>query len=114
MWDLSDPNGTGFLDQQGFFTALKLVALAQNNQPVAVGNINSPCPLPDLGDMTAKHAAAVAAAAAPEPEPAENDVDDEAWTISTSDKDRFDAVFRTLEPEADGTISGKKARQVRK
>lgn len=39
-------------------------------------------------------------------------MDEACWTIATADKDRFDAVFKTLDPEADDTITGKKARQV--
>lgn len=38
IWDLSDPNGKGFLDKPGFFVALKLVSLSQAGQ---VGNMNN-------------------------------------------------------------------------
>uniref|UniRef100_A0A8D2J202 EH domain-containing protein n=1 Tax=Varanus komodoensis TaxID=61221 RepID=A0A8D2J202_VARKO len=30
IWDLADPEGKGFLDKQGFFLALRLVACAQS------------------------------------------------------------------------------------
>lgn len=40
IWDLSDPTGRGFLDRQGLFVALKLVALAQAGNDINMGNIN--------------------------------------------------------------------------
>lgn len=39
VWDLSDPNGKGFLDKAGFFVALKLVSLAQAGQVINMSNI---------------------------------------------------------------------------
>ena len=39
IWDLSDPNGKGFLDKPGFFVALKLVSLAQSGQVINMTNI---------------------------------------------------------------------------
>lgn len=39
VWDLSDPNGKGFLDKPGFFVALKLVALAQAGHVYNMNNI---------------------------------------------------------------------------
>lgn len=39
IWDLSDPNGKGFLDKPGFFVALKLVSLAQAGQVINMSNI---------------------------------------------------------------------------
>lgn len=40
IWDLSDPNGRGHLDKKGFFTALKLVALAQAGETINIKNIH--------------------------------------------------------------------------
>ena len=31
IWNLADPHGRGYLDRRGFYIALKLIALAQNN-----------------------------------------------------------------------------------
>lgn len=39
IWDLSDPNGKGFLDKPGFFVALKLVSLSQAGQVANMNNI---------------------------------------------------------------------------
>lgn len=48
IWDLSDPQGKGYLDQNGFFTALKLVALAQNGIEVSMANISRETPPPEM------------------------------------------------------------------
>jgi len=39
IWDLSDPNGKGYLDKPGFFVALKLVSLSQAGQVANMNNI---------------------------------------------------------------------------
>ncbi|KAJ3599831.1 hypothetical protein NHX12_033785, partial [Muraenolepis orangiensis] len=46
IWDLADPDGKGYLDKQGFFVALRLVASAQSGQEVSLSslNLNAPCP----------------------------------------------------------------------
>lgn len=36
IWDLSDQQGRGKLDKPGFFTALKLVSLAQAGQTISM------------------------------------------------------------------------------
>lgn len=35
IWQLSDRNNNGFLDQPGFSVALRLIGHVQNNQPVS-------------------------------------------------------------------------------
>jgi len=39
IWDLSDPTAKGFLTKQGFFVALKLIALAQAGREISMMNI---------------------------------------------------------------------------
>ena len=48
IWNLSDPNATGFLDKQGFFLALRLVALCQSGKEPCVANLSLSDPLPKL------------------------------------------------------------------
>ncbi|UYV63587.1 EPS15L1, partial [Cordylochernes scorpioides] len=48
IWDLSDPENTGYLTKTGFFTSLKLIALAQNGQEVAMSCIFYPSPPPHM------------------------------------------------------------------
>uniref|UniRef100_A0A3P9Q568 Epidermal growth factor receptor pathway substrate 15 like 1 n=1 Tax=Poecilia reticulata TaxID=8081 RepID=A0A3P9Q568_POERE len=55
IWDLADPEGKGYLDKQGFYVALRLVACAQSGQEVSVSSINQTLPPPqfvwDLSDI---------------------------------------------------------------
>ncbi len=37
---MSDPQGKGFLDKQGFFVALKLIALQQNGKELTLMNMS--------------------------------------------------------------------------
>lgn len=48
IWDLSDPYGKGYLDRVGFFTALKLVALAQNGLEIGMASIAIETPPPKM------------------------------------------------------------------
>ena len=48
VWELSDPTGKGFLDKDGFFVAVKLIALAQNGQDVSMANVNAQIPPPTM------------------------------------------------------------------
>lgn len=48
IWDLSDPQGKGYLDKNGFFTALKLVSLAQNGIEINMVNIGKEMIPPDM------------------------------------------------------------------
>lgn len=62
IWACADSKKDGFLDQQGFYVALKLVALAQNGIEPVIANISRPCPPPSLGDAPPVAAAPVVSA----------------------------------------------------
>jgi hypothetical protein len=52
IWGLSDSIGKkGRLGEREFFTALKLMALAQADKPVAVADLTTPTPLPKVGSL---------------------------------------------------------------
>uniref|UniRef100_A0A665T8U3 Epidermal growth factor receptor pathway substrate 15-like 1a n=1 Tax=Echeneis naucrates TaxID=173247 RepID=A0A665T8U3_ECHNA len=46
IWDLADPDGKGYLDKQGFYVALRLVACAQSGQEVSSSSLNLTVPPP--------------------------------------------------------------------
>lgn len=45
---MSDPQGKGFLNKQGFYVALKLIALHQNGKDLTLANMNLDLPPPQL------------------------------------------------------------------
>lgn len=65
IWACADSKKEGFLDQQGFYVALKLVALAQNGIEPVIAHISRPCPPPSLGDAPPVAAPPVASAVTP-------------------------------------------------
>ena len=52
IWDLSDYNKVGSLDQKGFFLALHLVALGQSNTAPIISNISQQTPPPRFADLS--------------------------------------------------------------
>jgi len=46
IWDMSDPQGKGFLDKSGVFLSLKLIVLAQTGRDVSMPNA-----LQDLNEL---------------------------------------------------------------
>ncbi|XP_059552357.1 epidermal growth factor receptor substrate 15-like 1 isoform X10 [Myotis daubentonii] len=52
IWDLADPEGKGFLDKQGFYVALRLVACAQSGHEVTLSNLNLNMPPPKFHDTS--------------------------------------------------------------
>ncbi|XP_069445270.1 epidermal growth factor receptor substrate 15-like 1 isoform X17 [Ovis canadensis] len=52
IWDLADPEGKGYLDKQGFYVALRLVACAQSGHEVALSNLHLNTPPPKFHDSS--------------------------------------------------------------
>jgi len=48
IWDLSDQTAKGFLTKQGFFVALKLIALAQTGREISMLNITQQTTPPNM------------------------------------------------------------------
>lgn len=53
MWELSDPDGRGYLDKTGVFVACKLVALSQSSKELLTESLLDPSPAPNFGAATA-------------------------------------------------------------
>ncbi|XP_014668055.1 PREDICTED: epidermal growth factor receptor substrate 15-like 1 [Priapulus caudatus] len=79
IWDLSDRGAKGFLDKECFFTAMKLVALAQNGKEVSLLNIrDNTIAAPSLGDyLQQQH---------------------DGWAIAAADRARWQQMFDALGP----------------
>ncbi|XP_034476411.1 epidermal growth factor receptor substrate 15-like 1 isoform X2 [Drosophila innubila] len=109
IWDLSDPNGKGFLDKPGFFVALKLVSLSQAGQVANMNNIymDTVNP-PKVGEIpkaipsriqSVPVANAIAGAASGD------------WTISVIDRLKYEQLFESLNPQ-NGMLPGNKVKGV--
>lgn len=91
IWGTADEQKRGWLDQQGFYTALKLVALAQAGIDPVRANLSRPTPLPNFGDQRP-----------PSAPPA---------GISPGARAKYDGQFTALGPVG-GFVSGAKAREL--
>ncbi|XP_037530188.1 epidermal growth factor receptor substrate 15-like 1 [Nematolebias whitei] len=100
IWDLADPDGKGFLDKQGFYVALRLVACAQSGHEVSLSNLNLTVPPPKFNDTSSPSLSAMAHGSG-----------DSHWAVKPEEKNKFDGIFESLAP-VNGLLSGEKVRPV--
>ncbi|XP_072457378.1 epidermal growth factor receptor substrate 15-like 1 isoform X1 [Notamacropus eugenii] len=98
IWDLADPEGKGFLDKQGFYVALRLIACAQNGHEVNLSSLNLNLPPPKFHDTSSPLLVT--------PPSAESH-----WAVRVEEKAKFDGIFESLLP-INGLLSGDKVKPV--
>ncbi|XP_035764750.1 epidermal growth factor receptor substrate 15-like 1 isoform X1 [Neolamprologus brichardi] len=100
IWDLADPDGKGYLDKQGFYVALRLVACAQNSLEVSLSSLSLTVPPPKFKDTSSPSLSSTVSV------PAESH-----WAVRPEEKNKFDGIFESLAP-VNGLLSGEKVRPV--
>ncbi|XP_061539075.1 epidermal growth factor receptor substrate 15 isoform X3 [Phycodurus eques] len=98
IWDLSDSERKGSLNKQQFFTALRLVACAQNGLEVALKSLNVAVPPPKFQDTSS-------------PLLAGGLTTDLTWVVKPEEKLKFDSIFDSLGPVG-GMLTGDKVKPV--
>ncbi|KFO77605.1 Epidermal growth factor receptor substrate 15-like 1, partial [Cuculus canorus] len=98
IWDLADPEGKGYLDKQGFYLALRLVACAQNGHDVHLSSLNLTVPPPKFHDTSSPLLMT--------PPSTETH-----WAVRVEEKAKFDGIFESLLP-VNGLLSGDKVKPV--
>ncbi|XP_078527456.1 epidermal growth factor receptor substrate 15-like 1 isoform X2 [Lissotriton helveticus] len=99
IWDLADPEAKGYLDKQGFYVALRLVACAQNGHEVAMSSLSLAVPPPKFRDTSSPLMVTP-------PPPTEAH-----WSVRVEEKAKFDVIFESLVP-VNGLLSGDKVKPV--
>ncbi|XP_033477745.1 epidermal growth factor receptor substrate 15-like 1 isoform X2 [Epinephelus lanceolatus] len=100
IWDLADPDGKGYLDKQGFYVALRLVACAQSGQEVSLSSLNLTVPPPKFKDTSSPSLSSTASASG-----------ELHWAVRPEEKSKFDGIFESLAP-VNGLLSGEKVKPV--
>ncbi|XP_070229346.1 epidermal growth factor receptor substrate 15-like 1 isoform X1 [Bos mutus] len=128
IWDLADPEGKGYLDKQGFYVALRLVACAQSGHEVTLSNLNLNMPPPKFHcemdiltvntcscsrircqlqwslSLSPQHdSSSPLMVTAPSAEA--------HWAVRVEEKAKFDGIFESLLP-VNGLLSGDKVKPV--
>ncbi|KAM7080989.1 epidermal growth factor receptor substrate 15-like 1 isoform 3-T3 [Ciconia maguari] len=98
IWDLADPEGKGYLDKQGFYVALRLVACAQNGHDVNLSSLNLTVPPPKFHDTSSPLLITPPSTEA-------------HWAVRVEEKAKFDGIFESLLP-VNGLLSGDKVKPV--
>ncbi|XP_067824137.1 epidermal growth factor receptor substrate 15-like 1 isoform X9 [Heptranchias perlo] len=99
IWDVADPEGKGYLDKQGFYVALRLVACAQNGHDVSLSSLKVTLPPPKFHDNSSPLLIA--------PPPSS----DTHWAVRPEERAKFDGIFESLTP-LNGLLSGDKVKPV--
>uniref|UniRef100_A0A674MCA7 Epidermal growth factor receptor pathway substrate 15 like 1 n=1 Tax=Takifugu rubripes TaxID=31033 RepID=A0A674MCA7_TAKRU len=100
IWDLADPDGKGYLDKQGFYVGLRLVACAQSGHEVSLSSLHLTVPPPKFKDTSSPSLSSTGSTSG-----------DLHWAVRPEEKNKFDGIFESLSPVS-GLLSGDKVKPV--
>nr|XP_016928838.1 epidermal growth factor receptor substrate 15-like 1 isoform X4 [Drosophila suzukii] len=107
IWDLSDPNGKGYLDKPGFFVALKLVSLSQAGQVANMNNIYlETANPPKVGELPKTMPSRIQTVPV-----SSGGVTNGDWSIGVIDRLKYEQLFESLNPH-NGMLPGNKVKGV--
>ncbi|ESO06438.1 hypothetical protein HELRODRAFT_64374, partial [Helobdella robusta] len=98
IWDLADPQGRGFLDKQGFYVALKLIAVVQSGREVDAKYLTLDLPPPSFPNTTKPTISNVI-------------TNNTSKITSLTERLKYDQIFDTLNP-VEGLIPGNKVKPI--
>ena len=114
VWDLSDPQGKGYLDKTGVFVGLKLITLAQAGEKLDVKNLRMDTNAPRCGDVPKMKPPPVPKmthpGVPPHPSVMASQVNTD-WSMKSEEKAKYQALFTQLQPE-NGVLPGNKVKGV--
>jgi hypothetical protein len=93
VWNISDYRKVGNLDKEGFFVALSLISLAQQNKRLGLDAVREKVPPPMLVDVP--------------PMKQESD-----WVVSPQERKHYLDIFKANDDDGDGFITGGQARNI--
>ncbi|XP_047443068.1 epidermal growth factor receptor substrate 15-like 1 isoform X4 [Mugil cephalus] len=111
IWDLADPDGKGYLDKQGFYVALRLVACAQSGQEVSLSSLNVTVPPPKFKDSSSPSLSSTAPSSGELHWAVRVCSNTQLHSLLPEEKNKFDGIFESLVP-VNGLLSGEKVKPV--
>ncbi|TIB83245.1 hypothetical protein E3Q06_02990 [Wallemia mellicola] len=109
IWQISDTNNNGFLDQQGFSVALRLIAHLQANETLTEDLINKPGPIPQFDGIPPP---AIPQVSSPTNQPSISPIQTQQIPpVQVDERSRFTRIYAGCGP-INGLLSGDKARDV--
>lgn len=102
IWELADSKGKGSLDKQGFFVALKLIALVQNGHEASINNLLISTPAPKMGSS---NKGSLSNNVSP------TDDHNSDWAINENEKVKYEKIFNSMSP-VNGLLPGSKVKPV--
>ncbi|KAG6833491.1 hypothetical protein H0H87_006063 [Tephrocybe sp. NHM501043] len=105
IWSIADEDNNGWLPRKGVAIALRLIAWAQKGEKITPELVSKPGPLPDIEGYSAIPQNTTGTPLAKSPPPT-------VPVLTAQEKTKFMNLFNKAGPDANGLLSGNKARDI--